>query len=177
MTAIQGTNRKLYRDIDVTTMYNMRADGMTNKQIANALGVCPATVYRYIGKKSQAVKRAEVQKKPPVIKPKLTQGEDGIKRDENGLTMVEAAKLYNEERKKKEAEKEKKAIAPELKGTSSLRIVSTRIKLAGNLCEYVVDKESDSIEISGTVLNGMLDRASLEALIAELQDIKGVIEA
>lgn len=64
---MEDIKRKLSKDIDVSTMRSMREQGMTNKQIANALGVAPTTVYRYIGRMSQDVKYAEIQNKPSPI--------------------------------------------------------------------------------------------------------------
>lgn len=54
------------KKVDAEIMYEMRRQGMTNKQIAEALGVHFTTVYSYIGRMSEAVKHAEVQNKPPV---------------------------------------------------------------------------------------------------------------
>lgn len=48
-------------------MYDMRRQGMSNKQIAENLGIAVSTVYDHIGKKSLAVRHAEEQNKPPVV--------------------------------------------------------------------------------------------------------------
>ena len=55
------------KKVDAEIMYEMRRQGMTNKQIAENLGVHFTTVYSHIGRMSEAVKHAEVQNKPPVI--------------------------------------------------------------------------------------------------------------
>lgn len=46
------------KKVDAEIMYEMRRQGMTNKQIAEALGVHFTTVYSYIGRMSEAVKHA-----------------------------------------------------------------------------------------------------------------------
>ena len=52
----------------MSELLELRAEGMTNKQIAEQLGVSVSTVYNYIGRRSQAVKYAEMQNKPcPVL--------------------------------------------------------------------------------------------------------------
>lgn len=45
--------RRLGQDVDIHTMYHMRDQGMSNKEIAQALGVSYATVYKYIGKQER----------------------------------------------------------------------------------------------------------------------------
>lgn len=42
--------RRLGLDVDVSTLYDMRAQGLSNTEIASALGVSLGTVYKYIGK-------------------------------------------------------------------------------------------------------------------------------
>ena len=59
--------KKSRKNIDAEIMYEMRRQGMTNKQIADQLEVHVSTVYSYIGRQSEAVKHAEVQNKPPVV--------------------------------------------------------------------------------------------------------------
>lgn len=59
-------NRKAVR-LEVTPAemrYLRETEGLTNKQIAERLDCAPATVYRYIGKRSNAVANAQAQNKP-----------------------------------------------------------------------------------------------------------------
>lgn len=191
--------RKLQKDIDVTTMYNMRAQGMTNKQIAFALGVHPNTIYKYIGRKSEAVKHAEVQNKPPVVNPQPVQIEE-VK----APTLIEKARNENAERKKA-MEAEKHVIKPDVPSAAStndvtsvtqahdaiehkeseakpydgrkstLRVISQRVSLEGNICKYVVDSESNSLEIIDGTVTGLLDRETLMAFIEELKEIAPMI--
>lgn len=55
------------KKLNAEIMYDMRRQGMSNKQIAENLGIAVSTVYDHIGKKSMAVRHAEEQNKPPVI--------------------------------------------------------------------------------------------------------------
>lgn len=43
--------RSLLEDLSIHELYRMRDSGMSNNDIANALGVSRSTIYRYIGKK------------------------------------------------------------------------------------------------------------------------------
>lgn len=49
--------RSLIKDIDLDTMYSMRRDGMSNAEIANALGVCRQTVIAYIGNQPKELRK------------------------------------------------------------------------------------------------------------------------
>lgn len=55
------------KKLNAEIMYDMRRQGMSNKQIAENLGISVSTVYDHIGKKSMAVRHAEEQNKPPVV--------------------------------------------------------------------------------------------------------------
>ena len=52
-----GTNRKLTKDVEVSTMMSMRDQKMSNKQIADRLGVSVVTVRKYIGKQPSDIPR------------------------------------------------------------------------------------------------------------------------
>lgn len=56
--------KRLNKDISVDEMLNMRAAGMTNADIANAIGGSVSTVYRYIGAQPPGLRRR--QSPPPV---------------------------------------------------------------------------------------------------------------
>lgn len=76
---MQNSLRTSRQKIDAEIMYSLRRQGMTNKQIADNLGVTPTTVYRHIGRMSEAVKHAEVQHKPPVVDAPVISPENGFK--------------------------------------------------------------------------------------------------
>lgn len=44
-----GAKRALIKDVDISTMHSMRDQGMSNKEIANALGCSIAAIYHHIG--------------------------------------------------------------------------------------------------------------------------------
>lgn len=46
------------KDMDKTELLKMREDGMTNKQIANALGCSQCSIYNLIGKQPEEMTRA-----------------------------------------------------------------------------------------------------------------------
>lgn len=210
--------RKLTDDVDISTMLTMRRQGMSNKQIASALGVSPTTIYKYIGRKSDAVKVAHMQNRAPgyVIPPQpweidksasvVVEQDDQDKqprkkprRDEVHTTApesesvsfkasetfaIDTSELPPVEEEVEvpnnivEFEKQDKKVsemANEKKKHGSLRVVSTRSTLQGNLCKYVVDTDSDSIEIDGgCVLTGLLDKTTLSDLIDELIEIRSM---
>ena len=51
--------RKLSKDLSMSELLELRAEGMTNKQIAEQLGVSVSTVYNYIGRRSEICRDAE----------------------------------------------------------------------------------------------------------------------
>ena len=51
-------NRRLSKDVDMTTLYSMRDQGMSNQEIADTLGVSYMTILRYIGKNPNRAKRS-----------------------------------------------------------------------------------------------------------------------
>lgn len=52
------TKRKLIKDVDVQTMFEMRERGMTNSEIAEALDVKYNTIIRHIGKQPAGMPRS-----------------------------------------------------------------------------------------------------------------------
>lgn len=268
--------RTIKMDVNVEEIYRMRSEGMTNEQIANALGISVSSVYRYAGRMSEAVKHAEVQNKPCPIpdpikftpvkeeepKPEPKEAEQkSPKKDEHfsfttdrfgnvisisprntmdeklslfSKTLVdleetkkevqaaqetkvpqlsgkERRKLEREKRKQEEMEKQKKeqeeikmegrvmqstfnaveeaekkinddAIehysTPRNSGRypaetqpNLFEVLSTRTVLKGSLCNWIVDTESGSIEMTDGVLSGLLDKDSLKRYMDELNAV------
>lgn len=85
---------------DIATMRKLREEGLTNKKIAERMGISVSSVYRHIGRKSQDVKYAEIQNKPSPIKTEF-------KYDSSSLTVVHDVDIPKEEAV--EAIKEKNA--------------------------------------------------------------------
>lgn len=205
---MEDIKRKLSKDIDIGTMLTMREQGMTNKQIANALGVAPTTVYRYIGRMSQAVKYAEITNKPSPIgaaqiaslevnvpMPDPVKADSGkrnrqlekiarqtthttdsptppadVKQAKNGESNTMPATDHIEEKTmEKKTVKSAPAFTPAESG-SLLRVISTRSTLQGSLCNYIVDSDSGSIEMTDGIITGLLDRETVHRFIAELHE-------
>ena len=55
-------------------LYLREHEGLTNKQISERLDVSPATVYRFIGKRSNAVANAIAQNKPCPVPEHIASG-------------------------------------------------------------------------------------------------------
>ncbi len=166
-------NRKLLRDMDVSTLRQMRLEGMTNKQIATALGVSVTTVYNYIGRMSEDVKYAALQRKPapirffqeavveeiaPVIAPAQLQEEDEMQQ-----TRTPSTKEPTQPRPK----------------PSMLQIVSASYELNGQICRYQVNTGAKTVELmdgsKGSTVTGLLDTTTLPLFIAELQEIAEIV--
>lgn len=78
-------NRRLSKDVDMTTLYSMRNQGMSNQEIADTLGVSYMTILRYIGKnpnrakRSTSVRKANPTNPDPVVSTKKYDQPDIVK--------------------------------------------------------------------------------------------------
>ena len=78
-------NRRLSKDVDMTTLYSMRDQGMSNQEIADTLGVSYMTILRYIGKnpnrakRSTSVRKANPTNPDPVVPTKKYDQPDTVK--------------------------------------------------------------------------------------------------
>ena len=143
------------RKADAELMYEMRRAGMTNKQISENLGIAVSTVYAYIGRLSESVKHAEVQKKPPVV--------DAQKTAEIAPVLVENAAA-----KEEQAHPVAKPI---------LTILSTKYTIQGEICQYVIDTSAKPGEMpeSASMVSGLLDAQTIGRFIEELQQVKSML--
>lgn len=73
----KNPRRKLLQDISVQELYRMRDEGMSNQEIADAIGVTRNTIYRHIGKQDPK-KKGKDQK--PMTTNKMTQTEKFMSR-------------------------------------------------------------------------------------------------
>lgn len=155
------------KKVDAEIMYEMRRQGMTNKQIAESLGVHFTTVYSHVGRMSEAVKHAEVQNKPPVI--------DRPADDKLVKTEPEMLKIMADE---KPASAEKPPFRPcsvrtaEEKAAKEkpqlLKLEFAQYTMRGSLCQYVVDTSDLSVELMNGVVTGLLDDETISRFIDEL---------
>ena len=124
-----GFNRRLSLDISKSEMMSMRESGLTNKRIAERLGVSIQTVRNYIGAQPKGMPRE--YKPEPELGP---------------VTVKVTAK-------------------------PALKLVSTVSLLKGDTSEYRIDSVKNVVEISG-LLNGILDPATIDQTIKELNEVK-----
>lgn len=155
------SKRSLSSDIDISAMREMRYNGYTNKQIADALGCNVSTVYRYIGKRSMDVQHCEEQNKPSpvkvekVVEPIAKPAEDAPKEAEDIRTGV--VDICNEK--------------STLKLTKEVKILD----FSGHLCDYHVNQLTGDMEMTNGVINGVMDKLSLQIFIRELQEIETML--
>lgn len=162
--------KPLWESVSRSELLELRAEGLTNKQIAQRIGVSPSTIYKYIGKMSRSVKAAEEQNKPCPVNKDLS----GYYREEYDEQFVKPVEIP--ETNEVVEEEEKPVVNTQEHGT--LRIIrEVRIlDLDGILCNYHVDPLSGDIEFRGDVINGLLDKASLKSFIDELVEISKMME-
>lgn len=163
------------KKVDAEIMYEMRRQGMTNKQIAENLGVAISTVYTNIGRMSEAVKHAEVQNKPPVI--------DRPVDDKLVKTEPEMLKIMADE---KPASAEKPPFRPcsvrtaEEKAAKEkpqlLKLEFAQYTMRGSLCQYVVDTSDLSVELMNGVVTGLLDDETIGRFIDELAQVRDMLK-
>ena len=146
---------KLMKDVGISTMYEMRDQGLTNREIAERLGVSEKTIYNHIGSKNPRSKRNNKSHKM-----------DDDRHTETFADVNEAGMSETVLAAEKTAMLNDRNAAP-----SQLRLVSSRSVFQGSMCKYTVDTGADSIEISGDVFNGLLDKTTLNELIIELNEI------
>lgn len=160
------TKRSITKDIDVSAMRMMRAEGATNKQIAERFGVSTATVYKYLGKRSLDVAFSEAKNLP---------------------APVTAEKIAEAQQKKNEPKKPEPVVEPiaevvdipveEPKKESSFLSIQEihKVNITGRVCEYVVDKITGEVTFRSGLVEGLLDKDSLMTFIDELNELKSMI--
>ena len=156
-------NRKSVR-LEVTPAemrYLRETEGLTNKQIAERLDCAPATVYRYIGKRSNAVANAQAQNKPCPVPERIATG----RYDEEPVVEVEST--METEKKPAVSEPSFSSFAP------SLTVVKRReiIDFKGDYCLFTVDTGEGTVDMKGGVMEGTLDKEALFHFIRELMEI------
>ena len=152
-----GALSKSRKNIDAEIMYEMRRQNMTNKQIAEAPGLHVSTVYAYIGRKSEAVKHAEVQNKPPVVDVMP----DTICKPEKPAFRPCSVRTA------RGAEKEEKPLP---------RLMFASYSYEGSLCKFVVDTSDMTVELMGGTVNGLLDSSTIGRFIKELQQVEKILQ-
>lgn len=180
--------KALRNDERVQKMLELRKEGLTNKQIAQEIGCGVSTVYENIGKRSMDVRKAAEQNKPcPVPEEKKP---EPIKVE---IPVVVETKPIEPEQPKEEAKgrswEETKAHIQALPsvelpkrkiGTLSIRKEVRILELDGVACNYRVNTGTGDIELvsfedRASLVEGLLDKTNLDAMIGELQMIRTLL--
>lgn len=160
--------KALQKEVSISEMLHMREEGMSNHQIAKALDVCDNTVYRYIGKRSAAVKKAEEQNKPAPVAKRL----DGFEEVKAPAITVKPAAIRIAEDAPKIAVKD----TPLLKTLRETRILDMK----GSVCTYRVNTGDGSVEMfdpdNSSMITGILDKDGIKVFMKELNQIWGMLE-
>lgn len=170
-------SRKLEKDVSISELLNMRADGMTNHQIAQHLGVSDTTIYRYIGKRSFAVVNAMAQNKPcPIKNESCIEPGRFFKTMPDDVVFVGYQQSNNDE--STEEDEQTMSVKPDgepksVAGMAVLRVCHV-YDLKGSLCTFHVNTGEGTVEMTaegGSLITGMLDRHTIPEFVAELQSV------
>lgn len=152
--------KALLNDPKTKEMLKLRDEGLTNKRIAETLGTSVSEVYERIGKKADSVMIAEQNNKPIINVTKIDKvpEKESPKVVDLPVTIVE----------------------PEKKSLLTERRVVKIIDLEGSICNYRVDQRTGIIELLDfddgvSLIKGALDKESIDILINELTELKGVL--
>ena len=141
-------------------LYLREHEGLTNKQISERLDVSIATVYRFIGKRSNAVANAIAQNKPCPVPEHIASG-----RYEEPTSEVEST--MDEQKKPEVSEDSFSAFAPTLSLIKRREIIDFK----GDYCMFTVDTGEGTIDMKVGVIEGTLDKDALYHFIRELMEI------
>lgn len=187
--------KALRNDERVQKMLELRKEGLTNKQIAQEIGCGVTTVYENIGKRSMDVRKAAEQNKPSPVpeekKPEPVKVEipvvvetkpieepnrvgvssetwDALKTNVNPdiPSTVDDTPMYETPKRKL--------------GTLSIRKEVRILELDGVACNYRVNTGTGDIELvsfddRASLVEGLLDKSNLDAMIGELQMIRTLL--
>ena len=140
-------------------LYLREHEGLTNKQISERLDVSIATVYRFIGKRSNAVANAMAQNKPCPVPEHIASG-----RYEE---PTEVESTMDEQKKPEVSEDSFSAFAPTLSLINRREIIDFK----GDYCMFTVDTGEGTIDMKDGVIEGTLDKDALYHFIRELMEI------
>lgn len=121
--------RKLLADMDKTQLLSMREQGMSNAEIALAVGVSKPTIYRMLGKQPEEITKA--RNASGYVK--MAQTRFGNK-SEGGYTVERKAKSYMPRRE----EEPVKAV---------LAVKKSPIRLSGAFMHYTICPDREMIDV------------------------------
>ena len=148
--------RKLLADMDKTQLLKMRDEGMSNAEIALAVGVSKPTIYRLLGKQPAEITKANNARGYV----KMAQTRFGS-RSEGGYTVGRKAPSFMPQREEKPVE-------------AVLVVKKAPIRLHGACFDYTLDESRKIIEVEteeGRVLLSM-ETEKLGTFIEELRAIR-----
>lgn len=178
--------KALKEEVSISELLYMREQGMTNKAIAESLGVHVNTIYRYIGRRSQAVKYAEVQGKAcPIPNPTNVIAEE--KEKEPVSQAQEVKKVYMNVKPVKEENQVPAVVhAPAASADSyqpPLPILKERriVEMQGEFCVFEVDTGDKTIVMKDrdgdtALVTGLLDMESAGKFIRELMKLYSMLQ-
>jgi transposase len=179
-------------------MLELRKEGLTNKQIAQEIGCGVSTVYENIGKRSMDVRKAAEQNKPcpvpeekkpepakveipVVVETKPIEDKTGSKLTETDYSTANAAMAAIKANVDSWAKEPVANETPKRKlGTLSIRKEVRILELDGVACNYRVNTGTGDIELvsfddRASLVEGLLDKSNLDAMIGELQMIRTLL--
>ena len=149
------------KNMDAETMYERRRQGMGNGEIARQLGVHVSTVYTYIGKQGNSVKRAPRTPKKPAIEPERAVV-DHPKNADKPPFMPLSARVAQE----KAAE-----------ANTVLTLDFAQYNMKGELWRYIIDTSDGTVELMSVGNgSGLLDKSTIGRFIKELQQVEKILQ-
>ena len=128
-------NRKLLSDMDKTQLIKMRSEGMTNQEIADAVGCSKMTIYRILGPMS-AEEKAQRQRAGG----RRSAESKWSKTSEGGYTVERKMKSFMHAPEVLEQPEQEQAAA-------ILAVKRAPIMLTGSFMDYVVSADSKMIDV------------------------------
>ena len=155
--------RPLTYDIDIHTLYSMRNEGMTNRQIAEKLNCSYQTVLNHIGpmpKKLQEKALEVKQKKHRAPKMEKEETQQPELQMVESLEQIEAVAEPNN------------SLIERLTAHDSfvLQFECTKVTAKGKLCQYTIDTKAKTVTAHDGILAGTMTREELATVIFELKE-------
>ena len=181
--------KSLKHEVSQQEMQYMRLEeGLSNKQIAERLGISVNTVYRYIGKRSYAVTNARAQNKPVPVPEVIATGRYEEEPTEEQEVIEEVA-VGMEDQKPIISENHDiggqapftvvKAEAPYI---PTMPVLKERriVEFQGDYCVFEVDTGDKSVTMkdgaTSALVTGILDVDSLGYFIRELMQVHNMLK-
>lgn len=158
----RSVNHGFIKDMDKTVLLKMREDGMTNKEIANALDCSPGSIYNLIGRQPEEMTRQSRVKNASNARSAQAQ-----RRMDGTLMSVPASVLARGDSIAREEEPKKCVLAVK-------PLLSMPIPLHGQFMDYVISADRTSVDVENEQGRCLLQipMEKIDTFIAELNAIK-----